>query len=59
MTLGSDTGRGGFFPQGVNGKINSTAGYKDAVNGFGGFPGNKVCTWYLRLKTVRPDLRPQ
>jgi hypothetical protein len=42
VTLGSDTGRGGFFPNGVNGRIVTPAGYADAVNGYGGWPGNLV-----------------
>lgn len=42
VTLGEDAGRGGFFPDGVNGRINSTAGYSTAANARGGFPGNKV-----------------
>lgn len=35
--------KGGFFPKGVNGNINSTAGFINAVNGKAGYPGNKVC----------------
>lgn len=34
--------KGGFFPNGVNGNINSTAGYTNAVNGKAGYPGNQV-----------------
>lgn len=34
--------KGGFFPNGVNGNINSTAGYSNAANGKQGYPGNKV-----------------
>jgi hypothetical protein len=29
-------------PQGVNGRLNSSAGYLDAADGFAGFPGNRV-----------------
>lgn len=42
VTLGNADSKGGFFPNGVNGKINSTAGYTDAANAFGGYPGNQV-----------------
>ena len=42
VTLGSDTGRGGFFPRGVNGRITSPAVFSDAVNGRGGWLGNLV-----------------
>lgn len=35
--------KGGFFPEGVNGNINSTAGFQNAVNAKAGYPGNKVC----------------
>jgi hypothetical protein len=42
VTLGSDTGKGGFFPEGVNGRINSPAGYNDSANAWGGYPGNNV-----------------
>jgi hypothetical protein len=42
VTLGSPTGRGGFFPRGVNGRIVSPAGFSDAVNARGGWPGNLV-----------------
>eukprot|EP00878_Enallax_costatus_P000877 GHUV01001004.1.p1 GENE.GHUV01001004.1~~GHUV01001004.1.p1 ORF type:complete len:475 (+),score=107.17 GHUV01001004.1:451-1875(+) len=34
--------KGGFFPKGVNGNINSTAGYQNAANAKAGFPGNQV-----------------
>eukprot|EP00882_Tetradesmus_deserticola_P001009 GHRQ01001092.1.p1 GENE.GHRQ01001092.1~~GHRQ01001092.1.p1 ORF type:complete len:409 (+),score=152.07 GHRQ01001092.1:202-1428(+) len=42
VTLAGPGDKGGFFPNGVNGKINSTAGYTDAANAYGGYPGNKV-----------------
>jgi hypothetical protein len=42
VTLGSETGRGGFFPEGVNGKINSPAGFNDTANAWGGYTGNQV-----------------
>ncbi|KAF6253913.1 ferritin-like domain-containing protein [Scenedesmus sp. NREL 46B-D3] len=42
VTLGGDGDKGGFFPDGVNGKINSTEGYTDAANAYGGYPGNEV-----------------
>lgn len=45
VTLSSETGKGGFFPQGLSGKINSPAGYNVSANGFGGFPGNQVRAW--------------
>jgi hypothetical protein len=34
--------KGGFFPNGVNGNINSTAGFLTAANAKAGYPGNKV-----------------
>lgn len=42
VTLGSETGKGGFFPEGVNGRINSPAGFNDSANAWGGYPGNNV-----------------
>jgi hypothetical protein len=42
VTLAGANDKGGFFPNGVNGRINTTAGYTDAANGFGGYPGNQV-----------------
>eukprot|EP00879_Flechtneria_rotunda_P017454 GHRR01018292.1.p1 GENE.GHRR01018292.1~~GHRR01018292.1.p1 ORF type:complete len:412 (-),score=113.53 GHRR01018292.1:398-1633(-) len=42
VTLGASNGKGGFFPAGFNGKITTPAGYTDATNAFGGYPGNKV-----------------
>jgi hypothetical protein len=40
--LSSETGKGGFFPEGVNGKINSPVGFNVAANAYGGYPGNQV-----------------
>ena len=42
MTLGSDTGKGGFFPDGLNGKITKPTGYNVTANARGGYPGNSV-----------------
>lgn len=42
VTLGEGGGRGGFFPNGVNGRINSTAGFSTAANARGGWPGSRV-----------------
>lgn len=42
VTLGSNNGKGGFFPKGVNGRINTPAGYTNAANAKGGYPGNQV-----------------
>jgi hypothetical protein len=42
VTLAGEGDKGGFFPNGVNGRINTTAGYTDAANGRGGYPGNQV-----------------
>jgi hypothetical protein len=42
VTLGNPDSKGGFFPNGVNGRINSIAGYENAANAFGGYPGNQV-----------------
>lgn len=52
MTLGSETGKGGFFPQGLNGRINTPAGYNDTANAWGGYPGNQVMTEFERLLVV-------
>jgi hypothetical protein len=43
VTLGSETGKGGFFPEGLNGKINSPVGFNVSANAYGGYPDNKVC----------------
>jgi hypothetical protein len=42
FTLGSEDGRGAWFPQGFNGRLNSTVGYNISANGRGGYPGNNV-----------------
>jgi hypothetical protein len=49
VTLGSETGKGGFFPEGLNGKINSPVGFNVSANAFGGYPGNQVhiAKWIL------------
>jgi hypothetical protein len=52
VTLGSDTGKGGFFPEGVNGRINSTAGFNSTANVWGGYPGSQV---RLTASVHRPD----
>lgn len=57
VTLGNADSKGGFFPNGVNGKINSTAGYTDAANAFGGYPGNQVRGFLHKLQTCSPRLQ--
>jgi hypothetical protein len=42
LTLGDPASRGGFSPSGINGRINTSAGYSDAANALNGWPGNKV-----------------
>jgi hypothetical protein len=42
LTIGSADGKGGFFPKGVNGRINNTLGYDKVANGYAGYEGNKV-----------------
>jgi hypothetical protein len=42
VTVAGENSKGGFFPNGVNGRINSNAGYTDAANAHGGYPGNQV-----------------
>jgi hypothetical protein len=42
LTIGSEDGRGGFFPAGFNGAINNTLGYNITANARGGYPGNNV-----------------
>lgn len=38
VTLGSTTGKGGFFPNGLYGAINSSAGLTNSGNGLADFP---------------------
>eukprot|EP00898_Chlorokybus_atmophyticus_P004985 jgi/Chlat1/5488/Chrsp36S05462 len=43
LILGAPNGTsGGFFPNGINGKINNSIGFADQANGFAGYPGNRV-----------------
>ncbi len=42
LTLGSPTSKGGFFPDGINGRLNSSEGYNVSANAYKGYPGNKV-----------------
>lgn len=42
LTMAGANGRGGFFPSGFNGKINTSDGYNMSANGFSGYPGNRV-----------------
>jgi hypothetical protein len=42
LTNGSPTSKGGFFPDGINGRLNSSEGYNVSANAYKGYPGNKV-----------------
>lgn len=48
LTLGSPTSKGGFFPDGVNGRINSSVGYNVSANAYKGYSGNKVVVKSLK-----------
>lgn len=47
LTNGSPTSKGGFFPDGINGRLNSSEGYNVSANAWKGYPGNKVMVMSL------------
>eukprot|EP00898_Chlorokybus_atmophyticus_P007080 jgi/Chlat1/7373/Chrsp6S07411 len=48
LTLGSENGHCGFFPNGVNSKVRNTIGFADQANGFAGYCGNRITVKTLR-----------
>eukprot|EP00898_Chlorokybus_atmophyticus_P008903 jgi/Chlat1/9013/Chrsp94S08343 len=44
LLMESTNGTCGFFPQGVNGKINNTISFANQANGFAGYSGNRRLT---------------